>query len=167
MKYMTVFSMTLVLASSVSGHHSDAGLDMGSVVILEGAVTEFNWRNPHVYFTVETTDERGEPVQWALQMGSTISVTRLGWTRESLSIGDRVTVRAHPSRDGRPYALADSVEKESGLVLPAAFDSDAREPRLAESEVTASTSTLAGRWMADTSKLVDYPGGFEGFFQAR
>ncbi len=166
-RYITTFAAAVVLASPVSAHHSDAGLNMNSLVTFEGTVTGFNWRNPHVYFTVETTDERGEPVQWALQMGSTISVTRLGWTRESLSIGDRVTVRAHPSRDGRPYALADSIEKESGLVLPAAFDSDAREPRLAEPEVTASTSTLAGRWMADTSKLVDYPGGFEGFFQAQ
>jgi hypothetical protein len=163
----TTFATALLLASPVFGHHSDAGLDMESIVTFAGTVTEFNWRNPHVYFTVETTDERGDQVEWALQMGSTITVTRMGWNRESLSIGDRVTVGAHPAQNGRPYALLNSIEKEGGIVLPTAFFSTSGEPRLAAPEVTASTSTLEGRWMADASKLVSYPGGFDGFFRAQ
>ena len=167
MKYMTAFSMTLVLASSVSGHHSDAGLDMGSVVTLEGAVTEFNWRNPHVYFTVETTDERGEQVEWAVQMSSTNTVTRMGWTRESLLIGDRIEVQAHPSRDGRPYGLLYSIQKEGGVVLPTAFDSDSADPILRRPSTTPRANSLEGTWMADGSELVNYPGGFDGFFRAQ
>lgn len=174
MRYIVAFTAAIVLASPASGHHSDAALDMDSLVTFEGTVTGFNWRNPHVYFTVETMDEHGEQTEWTLQMGSTISSTRLGWTPESLSIGDRVTVRAHPARNGRPYALSNSLQKEDGIAQTAAFnddfsvlDSDTREPRLAEPEVTPSTSTLEGRWMADTSKLVDYLGGFAGFFQAQ
>lgn len=83
MKYMVSFTSAFVLASSASGHHSDAGLDMNSLVTIEGTVTEFNWRNPHVYITVETTDDRCEQTEWMLQMGSTMSVTRLGWIREA------------------------------------------------------------------------------------
>ena len=172
MRHIRAFAAAIVLASPASGHHSDAALDMNSLVTFEGTVTGFNWRNPHVYFTVETMDEHGEQTEWTLQMGSTISSTRLGWTPESLSIGDRVTVRAHPARNGRPYALSNSLQKEGGIALTAAFnddfrvlDNDTQEARLAEPEVTASTSTLEGRWMADTSKLVDYLGGFSGFFQ--
>jgi hypothetical protein len=166
-RYMTTFVAALVLASPVSGHHSDVGLEMDSVVTFEGTVTEFNWRNPHVYFTVETTDESGEQIEWALQMGSTIVVTRMGWTRESLSIGDRVTVGAHAARNGRPYGLLDSIEKEGGNSLPTSFDTVSAEPRLAGSEVSARTSTLEGKWMADLSKLVSYPGGVDGFFIAQ
>ncbi len=163
---MTI-AIALVLAPPVFGHHSDAGLDMESLVTFEGTVTEMNWRNPHVYFTVETTDGNGDQVEWALQMGSTLTVGRMGWTRDSLSIGDRVTVGAHPALNGRPYGLLNSIEKEGGIVLPTSFDRASGEPRLAAPEVAASTSTLEGRWMADASKLVSYPGGFDGFFRAQ
>ena len=62
MRLTTTFATALMLASPVFGHHSDAGLDMESIVTFAGTVTEFAWRNPHVYFTVETTDARGEQV---------------------------------------------------------------------------------------------------------
>jgi hypothetical protein len=74
---MTVVT-ALALASPVFGHHSDAGLDMESLVTFEGTVIELSWRNPHVYFTVETTDGSGAQVEWALQMGSTLTVGRMG-----------------------------------------------------------------------------------------
>ena len=158
MRYTITFAAGLVFAFPVVAHHSDAGLDMDSVVAFEGTVTEFYWRNPHVYFTVETTDERGEAVEWTLQMGSAlVQARRRGWARDSLSSGDRVTVRAHASLDGRPYGLLESVEKAGGIVLTMA----ANPP-----EVTVGASTLAGIWLADGSELGSYPGGFDGFFRA-
>ena len=121
MRYLAIFAVAFLLASPVSGHHSDAGLDMDSLVTLRGTVTEFSWRNPHIYFTVETIDELGESLEWAVQMSSTNTMLRIGWTRDSLVIGDRVEVRAHPSRDGRPYGLLNSIQKEGGVVLPTAY----------------------------------------------
>lgn len=165
-RYSTTMIAGLVLASPVSGHHSDADLDMESLVTIEGTVTAFHWRNPHVYFTVETTDEGGEPVEWAMQMSSIITASRQGWTRDSLAVGDQVTVGLHPARNGRPYGLMDSIDRQTGDPLPTSFDRATGEPLLAEPQVTASTSTLEGRWMADRSKLVSYPGGFDGFFIA-
>ncbi len=166
-RYMTSLAATLVLASPVFGHHSDAALNMDSLVTFEGTVTEFNWRNPHVYFTVETTDESGEQVEWTVQTGSIITRTRMGWTRESLSIGDLVMVGAHPALDGRPYAMLDSIEKEGGIVLPTIVERDSEENRLANPEVTASTSTLEGKWLADRSKLVGYFYVFDDFFRTQ
>jgi len=165
-RYSTTIIAGLVLASPVSGHHSDADLDMESLVTIEGTVTAFNWRNPHVYFMVETTGEGGEPVEWAMQMSSIITASRQGWTRDSLAVGDQVTVGLHPARNGRFYGLMDSIDKQTGDPLPTSFDRATGEPLLAEPQVTASTSTLEGRWMADRSKLVSYPGGFDGFFRA-
>lgn len=159
---LTVAIAAVAFAGPVSGHHSDAGLDMDSVVTFEGTVAEFNWRNPHVYFTVET--EGG--TEWSLQMGSTIVVSRMGWTSESLSVGDRVMVGAHAARNGRPYGLLDSIEKEGGIILPTSFDSATAEPLLRAPVATGSTSTLEGVWMADVDKLVRYPGGLDGFFNA-
>lgn len=132
-------------------------MDMESVVAFEGTVTQFNWRNPHVYFTVETTDQNGEPVEWTLQTDSTNLRARRGWTPDSLASGDRVLVRGNPAEDGRPYAILVSIDKE-GVELP--MNTEA-------AGVTASTSTLEGIWRADSSKLISYPGGFDGFFIAQ
>ena len=157
MRYFMIFSVACVVAAPVRGHHSDAGMDVDSVVAFEGTVTEFSWRNPHVYVGVET-DVTGESIEWALQLGTTNGLTRRGWTRDSLSVGDRVAVRAHPAQDGRPYAVLESIEKEGGLALATVTAAPA---------VPASTTTLDGKWRADASKLVVYPGGFDGFFHAQ
>jgi len=157
----------LLYISSVFGHHSNAGLDMDSLVRVEGVVTQFNWRNPHVYFVVTSTNAAGEQIDWDIQMASTITVSRMGWTRESLSVGDRVTLMAHAAIDGRPYGLLDSIEKEGGIVLPTRFDAVSAEPVLIESTTTIGASTLEGSWYADPSTFTSYPGGVDGFFSAQ
>ena len=143
----------LALSSPVFGHHSDAALDMEIVVTFEGNITEFDLRNPHTYFSVETTNESGESVEWSVQMGSAANAARRGWKRDTLEIGDRVTFSAHPARDGRPYGLFVSIQNEDGVDLPISTESAPR--------VAASTATLEGKWVADRAALVDYPGGLD------
>jgi len=164
-RQLKVIAVALCLASPVAAHHSDAGVDMQALVTVEGRVTEFNWRNPHVYFTVETNGAAEPSVEWEFQLGSTITVTRMGWTADSLRAGDLVTVRAHPAENGRPYGILEAVWKEDGA-LPASFASGSSEPQLERPDAIESATTLEGIWMADTSKLVSYPGGFDGFFDA-
>ena len=157
MKILRIIGVAAVVASPAVAHHSDAGINMETVVAFEGTITEFYWRNPHVYFTVETTNA-GETVEWEVQLGPTNILSRRGWTRDSLANGDRVTVRVHPSVNGRPYAIMESIDKEGGLDLSTAA---------VTLTVPASTSTLAGTWMADRMATFSYPGGFDGFFNAQ
>ena len=166
MRYILTSIATITLTSSVLAHHSEVGIDVNSVVTVQGTVIEFSWRNPHVYITLNTTDERGEPLEWRVQTSSTLTMTRVGWNRDSLSRGDRVSVQANPAQDGRAYGILRTIEKENGITLPTSFNRESGEPLLAEPEVAAATNSLAGRWRADTSKLANYPGGFDGFFHA-
>ena len=166
MRQSILLSVLLAFAAPVSSHHSDAGLDMESVQSLEGTITEYSMRNPHTYFVVEAMDASGELVEWEIQTGSAISVARRGWTRESLAIGDRVTATVHAAVDGRPYAILRTIEKEGGIVLPTSFNPATGESPLTNVAVSASSSTLEGMWMANSSELVSYPGGFDGFFRA-
>ena len=153
MRFISILAVGLALASPVSGHHSDAALDMESLVTHEGTITEFSLRNPHTYFSVETTNENGEPVEWTVQMGSAANARRRGWTPDTLQLGDRVTFSAHPARDGRPYGLFEWVRNADGAELPLA---GGRAPRVA-----ATTTTLEGIWTADRSRFIDYPGGLD------
>ena len=100
MKYATLLA-GLVLAPPLWAHHSDAGLDMDSILAFDGTVTEFAFRNPHVYVGVETAHS-GAPVQWTLQMGTANNLRRRGWTPATLRPGDGVTVRVMQPWTGGP-----------------------------------------------------------------
>ncbi|MED5534304.1 MAG: DUF6152 family protein [Pseudomonadota bacterium] len=162
MRNIITLAMALVFASPGFAHHSDAGIDMESVMTLQGTIIELNWRNPHIYFTMESVDVSGEITEWEVQMGSTVTAARRGWERDSFSAGDEVTVLAHPARDGRRYAIrsrdAGSLAVEGEIIFS--------EPLYA-AEVTAATSSLEGTWMANMSERVNYPGGFDGYFRAQ
>jgi hypothetical protein len=160
-----LFVAAFLTVVSAQAHHSDAGLDLDNQVSIDGVVTDFSWRNPHVYFIVESTDPSGAGIDWTVQMASVATVSRMGWTRTSLAIGDHVTIGAYPARDGRPYAKFLSIERHGGTNLPTSFDSSG-EVRLASPEVTASASTIAGRWMADPAALETYPGRIDGLTRA-
>ena len=77
MKQYFIFVAVMALASGVWAHHSDAGIDMESIVAFDGVVSEFHFRNPHVYVLVDVENEAGETVQWDFQMGpvSVIAMT--------------------------------------------------------------------------------------------
>ena len=97
MRHLPVCAAIALTASSPTfAHHSDAGLDMENVVIFEGTIKEFFWRNPHVYFTVETTDGSGELVEWALHEPASMSL----WptlSRERLLENQFVNIKAFRS----------------------------------------------------------------------
>lgn len=145
----------LIVVPPLAAHHSDAGMDMETVLAFEGTVKEFAWRNPHVYVIVET-EQSGEPVDWELQMGPVNVIARRGWSSDSLVPGDEVTVRAIPMTNGRPYGLLRSIDKE-GLSLAAGAPAP---------EITPPAASLAGKWQTDRSTVERYPGGFDGFFHA-
>jgi hypothetical protein len=141
---------------------------MDALVEFEGTVTEFQWRNPHVYFTVQTTNAAGEPLEWELQMPSTMTMARMGWSRDSLTSGDRVKVWTHPADNGRPYGILEYADKADGTRLPTSFDNDDRtSDPLFDIGANPSAPSLEGIWIADREKLTLYPGGFDGFFDAQ
>lgn len=157
MKFTTfLFSTLLGLMSPVLAHHSDAGVNMDASVTFEGTVKEFIWTNPHAYFVIEVK-QNDKPVKWEVQTVGINLLSRRGWTKTTLVPGDKVSVRAHPAQDGRPYAILESIEKAGGLSLAAATPAPA---------VTPPAKSLAGRWLTDRNSIKGEPAGFDNFFRA-
>ena len=130
---------TLVLVMPTLAHHSDSGYDHESLVAFQGTVNRFVWRNPHVAIFVETTNEIGQTIEWAIETGSTPIMRRSGWTRNSLVSGDEVFIRAHPERgSGRNHALLLSLETSNGETLAQVEGNDV--------ESTFSASDVSGVW---------------------
>jgi hypothetical protein len=112
LKLEAVLVLGSALAASPAGaHHAFvAQYDATSQAKIEGVIVKIEWMNPHAYFFVDVTDEKtGKPVTWACEMGSPTVLVRRGWTRNSLQIGEVVTVDGARARDGSNSMNAESV----------------------------------------------------------
>lgn len=118
-------------ASPVDAHHSfSAEFDADSPIALSGVVTKIEWRNPHTFFYVDVETEAGDYENWALEMGSPNGLMRRGWTRNSLQIGDEISVEGSRAKDGslkgnvRSVVLASGERLFAGSSQPDAEDAD-------------------------------------------
>jgi hypothetical protein len=108
-----------------STHHSfSAEYDSTKPIKLQGLVTKVEWMNPHTYFYINVKDEKGKVTNWALEMGAPGALQKQGWTRNTLQIGDDVTVEASLAKDGSDKANASAVYK-GGKKLGAASSAGA------------------------------------------
>jgi hypothetical protein len=94
-----------------SAHHSFAAeYDSTQPVTMTGAVTKIDWANPHVYFFIDIKDaDTGKVTNWAFEMGAPAVLTRSGWKRSSIKIGDVITVHGTKAKDGTPHGNARTV----------------------------------------------------------
>jgi hypothetical protein len=91
----------IVGTGSVLAHHSFAAeFDAGKPLTLKGIVTKIEWQNPHTYFYLDVTATDGKVVNWGMEMGSPNGLMRQGWTRNTLKVGDAVTVEGSAAKDG-------------------------------------------------------------------
>ena len=97
----------VVTAAPLAAHHSFAAeYDADKPVTLKGAVTKVEWTNPHARFYVDVKDDKGTVTNWNLELASPNVLTRQGWTRKSLNVGDVITVEGSLARDGSKMANA-------------------------------------------------------------
>jgi Family of unknown function (DUF6152) len=102
-------------------HHSFAAeFDASQPVTLKGVVTRIEWMNPHVWFYINVKDESGTVTRWGLEMGAPHQLQTRGWLRDTMKIGDEVTVQGSLSRDGSKRANARTVTTADGRKLGAA-----------------------------------------------
>lgn len=117
------FALAAVLSLAVpaSAHHSFAMFDPSKARTLKGTVKEFRWVNPHVsLFVLAEGATGGPPELWAVELTSPGNLTRLGWTRKSLKVGDKVLVEINPLRDGQKGGgFRKATLVETGQVLQA------------------------------------------------
>lgn len=99
----------MIAAPGFAHHAFSAEFDADKPLTLTGTVTKVEWQNPHTWFYIDVTDESGNVSSWGLEMASPNLLMRAGWRRDSMKIGDVVTVEAFHAKNGKNIANAQTV----------------------------------------------------------
>jgi len=92
--------VVLLAAMPVMAHHSfSAAFDENNPVTVSGVMTEIRLENPHSWFFLDVTDERGTVTRWGFEGNTPTSLIRAGYKRDSVKVGDKVTVTGSHARD--------------------------------------------------------------------
>ena len=110
MKYLLLVFGAIVLFLAVTpavAHHAfSAEFDSKQPVKMTGTVTKLEWLNPHTWFYIDVKDDSGKVTNWGMEMGSPNLLIRSGWSRNSMKVGDVVSVEAFKAKDGSNNANA-------------------------------------------------------------
>lgn len=109
--------MSVIGTVHLSAHHSGIAYDRNADVELTGTIREFQYTNPHSWLFVQAVDKTGQTVDWGFEAEGPSSLLRAGIKVSLLKPGEKITVKGHPLRDGRPAAILVSVTKADGSVL--------------------------------------------------
>jgi len=98
-----LFSILIAIALmnvSLSAHHSAVAYTQQSIVLKNATMTKVLWQHPHIILSFAVKEANGAVTNWSAESGSPGSVARLGWNRNSVKVGDAVTVELFPAKNG-------------------------------------------------------------------
>ena len=81
-------------------HHSFAGFSNDEVKEFTGTIKECQFRNPHVWIQILTTNAEGQEEEWSVEWGSPNQLGRRGIRPATFPPGAEVTVRIRPMING-------------------------------------------------------------------
>lgn len=100
-----------VLAGTVQAHHSfQATFKPDAKIDVEGVVTKFSFRNPHIIINLDVTNADGSVTNWMSEGAAATLMRRAGWARDTVKPGDVIRVHGDSTHDGSPMVSIDSVD---------------------------------------------------------
>ena len=113
-----VLAMSLLITSlPLFAHHGNAAFDTSKKLTLKGTVTEWVWANPHCWLKFDVKNEKSEVTHWLAEETNPPGLINSGWYKDSLKVGDEVTVILIPTKNGQPLGRVDRVILANGKVL--------------------------------------------------
>ncbi|HEX7139439.1 MAG TPA: DUF6152 family protein [Vicinamibacterales bacterium] len=93
--------LAVAFAQSVIAHHSFAAeFEVNKPVTLTGTVVRVDWGNPHIWVYLDVRDEQGALQRWQCEGGAPNTLTRNGWSKDSLKYAEPLTIDGWLAKDG-------------------------------------------------------------------
>jgi hypothetical protein len=152
-------SILLVLAAPALTHHSSAAFNTQEEVTVRGTIVEYSYRNPHVYMTLEVAKDDGSTVEMEVEAGAPSVLNPLGFTRDSVMVGEVVTVAGNPGRrNPEELMLGRELFRPDGSYLPLNISS-----RSVYEDSDQTAASIAGTWFSPRTSFFGFLGGGRGW----
>ena len=100
-RFVILAVLLTAAAPSLSAHHSFAAeFDANKPVTLNGTVTRVEWGNPHIWVYLDVKDDHGMVQPWQCEGGAPNTLTRNGWSKDSLKAGSPIMIDGFLAKDG-------------------------------------------------------------------
>lgn len=100
-------------SSAALAHHSFAMFDNTKKIDVKGAVKDLQWTNPHIWLEM-VVNENGQQKVYDFEGGAVAVLKKFGWTKDTVKVGDTITLTAHPFKDGKSGGSIDFVTLADG-----------------------------------------------------
>ena len=114
-RFFVLGAFLTAAAATVSAHHSFAAeFDANKPITLKGTVTKLEWANPHIWVYLDVKDAQGSLEHWQCEGGPPNTLTRNGWSVNSLKPTDEITIDGVLAKDGSKTCNARMVKLPDG-----------------------------------------------------
>jgi len=117
-KHLTFSTLSLLLSAFAlpgQAHHSFAMFDQTTKVTITGVISEIQWTNPHVWIMLDVPQDDGTAVTWGVEFTSKVHLTRRGFPRNDIHVGDNATFTVSPYANGDPGGRFYTLQIEDGI----------------------------------------------------
>ena len=102
------------VAVPLMAHHGTGMYDMSHPTTVTGVVKRFEWTNPHAYIYLEVKDDKGNAVEWAIEMMALNHLKSYGWSRNTVQPGDVISCTGGAAKSGAPTMLSSIIKLADG-----------------------------------------------------
>ena len=99
---LSIVAVILAISIPLFAHHGNAAYEANLTEVKNATVTKVLWANPHTLILFDAPNDKGELVHWNAEMGSPSALANVGWTKVSLTPGDKITVFIHQAKTKNP-----------------------------------------------------------------
>ena len=119
MRRAAVIALVVMASGAASrAHHSFAAeYDANQPITLQGQIARIEFVNPHAWLYLEVKGADGKVVRWNVEMGAPNNLIRRGVTKDTLPIGDTVTVDGYRAKDGSTMVNGRQIRMADGRTL--------------------------------------------------
>lgn len=148
-------SMFVALAVPAVAHHSAAAYNTQQEITVKGTIQTYSFKNPHVYMTMQVRNPDGSTSVMEIEAGAASVLNPLGFTKDSVKVGDVVTITGNPARNSPDKSmLGKDLRKSDGTYYPLNIAS--QSIYTAKSETATS---IAGTWFSPRTEFNAFLGG--------